>query len=93
MSCQCLVTFMKADSSLKFLQQFYFSDKCGANMTGDRGKLRASTEPMTDCYYYIHKPNFRVFLTVTKFHFPSNVTNGTCDNSYIEIMVGRDMVR
>ena len=70
-----------------------FQDKCGANMTGDRGKLRASTEPMADCYYYIHKPGFRVFLTFTKFHFPSNVTNGTCDNSYVEILVGRDLVR
>ena len=61
-------------------------------MTSDRGKLRASTEPMADCYYYIHKPGFRVFLTFTKFHFPSNVTNGTCDNSYVEILVGRDLV-
>ena len=61
-------------------------------MTSDRGKLRASTEPMTDCYYYIHKTNFRVFLTFTKFHFPSNITNGTCENSYMEILVGRDMV-
>lgn len=62
-------------------------------MTSDRGKLRASTEPMTDCYYYIHKPGFRVFLTFTKFHFPSNVTNGTCDSSYIEVLVGRELVR
>ncbi len=71
----------------------FTTDKCGANMTSDRGKLRASTEPLSDCYFYIHKPQHRVLLTFTKFHVPANVSNRTCHDNYIEVLVGRDLVR
>ncbi len=61
-------------------------------MTSDRGKIRASTEPMTDCFFYIYKPSFRIFISFTKFDFPSNDSNNTCTQNYLEIMVGRDHV-
>ena len=71
------------------------TDKCGANLTSERGKIRASTEPMEDCYWYIYPPpDVRLVLTFTRFNMPTNTSeNGTCDISYVEILTGKDMVR
>ena len=79
---------------------FYtISDKCGANMTLVRGRIRAGTEPFHNCIWYITlQRHMRINLWFNKFDLPSISQNktqlgGTCNNSYVEILVGRSLVR
>lgn len=52
---------------------FSLSDQCGGELTGERGKIRATTEPLADCEWIIKlEKGYRVFLTFTKFHVPTS---------------------
>ena len=58
---------------------------CNSTLIGERGKLRASTEPVTDCYFRLRPPEgSRLVLTFTKFLVQSTVTQNVCLN-YVEI--------
>ncbi|KAK2156973.1 hypothetical protein LSH36_201g01018 [Paralvinella palmiformis] len=68
-------------------------DRCGGNLTSERGRIRAGTEPLDDCYYFVYLPSHsRIQLTFTKFNVPSfRAYNGSCLYAYVEILLGKTM--
>ncbi|ELT87968.1 hypothetical protein CAPTEDRAFT_224057 [Capitella teleta] len=69
-----------------------FADKCNSSMTSERGRLRASTEPIEDCEWNIQPPKgLRMFLNFDKFDIPSQIVNNTCTENYVEIFTGSSM--
>ena len=73
---------------------FFTTDRCNTNLTRERGKVRAGTEPYEDCYINIIPPNGgKIVLLFHKFDVPGyNTTNGTCEGSYVEVLTGTKMV-
>ena len=78
----------------KVLLHLFVPDTCNSVLTSERAKIRAATEPMSDCYYYITlQEEFHVYLTFHKFNVRSAIANHTCLHNYIEVYAGKGNVR